>query len=172
MTASNPLTAVYDALWTLLEAHAPLTALVKTANRIKFTGEAANPDKQEILTADLPYIRLICTGGSPHIQRTSNSGSLTKRFEVQIATGAQGLNATAGLLAVEWEVLRAMHGWQAVLGALTWQSKAYVKLCKPLEIAEALTNIDLNQGIKGWAAVWGCEVEMWFTTTDLAPVPA
>jgi hypothetical protein len=169
MSASNPLTAVYNALWTLLEQHRGFTALVRPGNRIKFAGARRDPMKAEICEGDLPEVRLTCTGGSAQIQRTSSSGSITKRFEVQIATGDQRLEYDAGVLAVEWEVLKAMHGWRAVLGALIWEDKAFVKTCKLLDVRVGVTDTDLNRGIKGWSAVWACEVEMWFATADLQP---
>ncbi len=171
--ASNPLTMVYDGLWTMLTRHLPLAALVASGNRIKFSGEAANPDKPEVLSSDLPYLRLVCPGLSAHIQQTSSSGMLTARFEIQVATGEQGLDASKGLLAVVWEVFRAMHGWQAVLVALTWNSKAFVHLARPVDATSLMTTTNAespSKGIKGWSCIWAAEVQMHFSTPDLEPV--
>lgn len=172
----NPFTQVYNALWTMLEAHTGFTDLVRIGNRIKFTGTRTDPNKPEIMTADLPEVRLIPIGTSPHIQRTSNSGSVVKRFEIQLATGqirldqegSEGIGAS--LFPIEWEILRAMHGWQGVLGTLTWNGKTFVRLVRPGQVNELSVQPEMSRSIRGWVALWACEVEMWFTTADLAPV--
>lgn len=173
--STDPLSALYDALWAMLEAHSGLAALVRLNNRIKFSGASRAPLKDEISTADLPEMRLIVAAVSPHIERTSNSGSMLVRLEVQIATGEQRFTEAgadgvgAGLLPVIWETLRALHGWQTELASLTWNSKAYVVTCTPGVAEIGVNNLDLNRGIAGWSSVWACEVECWFNTADLQP---
>ena len=86
---TDPFSLVYDRLWTLLEVHKGFTDLVRLKNRIKFSGTDRSPLKDEVLTADLPELRLICSRMTPHIQRTSSSGSVEMTFEVQVSTGDQ-----------------------------------------------------------------------------------
>lgn len=164
---SDPFTTLYDALWSMLEAHTGFTDLVKVGNRVKFTGEVRDPVKPEINTADLPEVRLVPLGGDPHLQRTSNGTSVRKRFGIEITTGDKRVDAA--LFPVEWEIFRAMSNWASVLTALTWNSKTYVKLCRPLSMTEGESNPELNRGISGWSLVWACEVELWFTTADMLP---
>ena len=54
MPATDYITAVYDQIWSLLEGHAPFTALVKPGNRIKLSGNALNPSKVSVSEADFP----------------------------------------------------------------------------------------------------------------------
>lgn len=175
-TEQDPFTQVYHALWRMLEAHKGFTGLVRIGNRIKLSGSRPDPTKQLPAAADLPEVRVIPAGGAPHIQRTSDSGSVVKRFEIQLNTGQvrvdqEGTDSLgAAIFPIEWELLRAMHGWQRVLGVLTWNGKTFVKLMRPGKIEERLHESGDKHGLRGWSAIWACDVEMWFTTVDLAPV--
>lgn len=53
MAAQDFLTAIYDKIWALLEAHGPWTALVKPGNRTRFSGDKMNPVKTNRMDADL-----------------------------------------------------------------------------------------------------------------------
>lgn len=165
MSEKDPLSQVYDALWDLLEVHVPLTSLVKAGNRVKFSGTSRDPEKERVSTADLPEIRIIPLGGTPHIQRTSNGSSWVKRFAVILATGDKRVDVS--LFPVEWEIYRAMAQWADTLTALTWNDKPYIKLARPVSATEGISDRDLQRGVEGWTAVWQCEVELWFTTADL-----
>jgi len=169
MAATDPFSLVYNALWTLLEAHAEFAALVKVGNRIKFNAAGGDdPIKDKLSSADLPEVRLLCTGTSPHVQHTSGSSSCIKFFEIQVATRSQ--QYTAELFPVEWEIYRAMSKWATVLSALTWNSKTFVKLARPTDGQQGVSTDDVDRGGHGWVSVWGIEVQMWFTTTDLQAV--
>ena len=169
--ATDPFTLVHNALWALLEAHQGFVNLVPANNRIKFTGDLRAPIKDQISTADLPEVRIVPTGGEAHLKRTSNSSSVLKRWEIQVSTGDQRVDYTKGVFAVEWEILIALQDWITALKAITWTSKPFVVTAKPATVREGVTEADLNRGIKGWSALWACEVEMFFQTSDMAPVP-
>lgn len=160
----NPLTQVYNALVDMLREREVLKGMVRPGNFIRLSGEMDDPLKEEVLSADFPEIRIISIATIPHHQRTSNSTSLLKSFQIQISTGDQRVDL---LLALEWEIHRALIGWQAKLLTLTWNDKTFVKLSKPSQIQDGVSDTDLNRGIKGWSAIWTCEIEMWFTTTDM-----
>jgi len=161
----DPITQVYYALWSLLEAHEPLAQLVKVGNRIKFSGATRDPVKAEVSDADLPELRIVPVSSTPHLQRTSNASSILKRLRIEVSTGDQRVDA--GLFAMEWEIYRALSTWAATLTALTWNSKKYVRLARPVTVQDGTAQADLERGIRGWAAVWECEVEMWFDTADM-----
>jgi len=162
----NPFVQVYNALWDLLEAHAGLTDLVPVGNRIKMVDDNRDPIKDQISSADVPELRLVPIGGTPHIFRTSSSSSCIKRYEIQISSGHQTVEM---LYNVEWEILRAMMSWIPTLMDLTWEGKKFVKLVRPGEMPEGVTSQDLNRGIVGWSTLWACEVTMWFHSDDLKP---
>lgn len=160
---TNPLTLVHEALWKLLESHRPFAKLVVEGNRIKYTAESS-PFKRDSSVADLPEVRLVPVQTTPHLQRTSNSSSLLKRFEVQVKTGSQFV--AEKLYPLEWEIYRALARWAPVLMALTWEKKTFVKLCRPTQVTETHESSP-KTGPLGWGCIWACEVEMWFETSDL-----
>ena len=166
--SSDPFSLVHNALWTLLERHKGFTDLVKSGNRIKFTGANRAPIKDPILTADLPEVRVTPVGGASQVQMTSSSTKVIKKWSVQVSTGDQRVDAV--MFPVEWEILRALNDYVSTLTALQWNSKPFVKLCRVTDISEGVSQQDLNRGIKGWSVVWACEVQMWFDSSDLVAV--
>lgn len=161
---ANPLVQVYDALVDLLRSREKLRGMVRVGNVIRLTGDDRLPFKEETLSADYPELRVITTEAIPHLQRTSNSTTIVKRYEVQISTGDQRVEL---LLAIEWEIHRALSSWSAELSGLTWMDKTFVKLARPTQVQDGVSNVDLNRGVTGWSSIWTYEVEMWFTTTDM-----
>lgn len=162
---SNPFDLVYDALWTLLESNAALTASVRPANRVKYSGSAnIDPVKEEVSEADLPEVRIVAAGGSAALQVTSTSSRITKKFDIQISSGNHGLSV---IHQVQWEILRVFTTWQSVIGALTWGGVAFARLARLTSITEGVSESDMNRGIVGWAGVVSCEVELWFTTSNM-----
>lgn len=161
----DPISQVYTALWSMVEAHTPLASMVKTKNRIKYNGDNRDPEKREILDADMPEIRIISSTSNPTIGRTSNGTSVVKHFKVQISTGDQRVDA--GLFAIEWELYRAFANWANTMKNLTWNSKTYILKAVPTAVQDGMSNNELQRGIRGWISIWECEVEMWFTTADM-----
>ena len=161
----DPITTVYNALWGILEADAEFTALVKAGNRIKFSGDNQNPLKDQAITSDYPEVRIVSQGSVPHVLRTSNSSSLIKTFAIQILSGDQRLDAIQ--FPLEWIIYRALASSIGTLLALTWNSKSFVKNAKPTSVNDSFGNREPQSTIRAWIAVWACEVEMWFQTSDL-----
>jgi hypothetical protein len=163
---ADPISQVYDALWSMVEASPALADMIKTGNRIKYSGENRDPQKPEISDADMPELQIISVGTSPGLSRTSSGSSILKRFRVQVSTGDQRLDS--GLYAIEWELYRAFVDWATTLKSLTWNSKAYVIKALPVSVQDGKSNNELQRGIRGWISLWECEVEMWFSTADMS----
>jgi len=162
----DPITQVYNALWALLETHTPFTQLVALKNRIKYTGINRDPEKEQVLTEDLPEVRIVPTDTTPHLQATSSTTKILKKFRIEVASGDQRVDA--GLFAIEWEIYRALLGWQTTLMALKWNDKAYVVNCRPSTVKDGLMRqSDIERGVRSWVSIWECEVEMYFTTADM-----
>lgn len=161
---ANPLVQVYDSIVDLLRSRERLRGMVRVGNVLRLTGDDRSPFKEETLSADYPELRVITTDATPHLQRTSNSTTIVKRYEVQVSTGDQRVEL---LLAIEWEIHRALSSWSTGLGELTWMDKQFVKLARPTQVQDGVSNVDLNRGVTGWSSIWTYEVEMWFTTTDM-----
>lgn len=166
---ANPLTLVFDALWSCLEESPNFISDVAAGNRIKFNLTAnRNPQKQQINDSDLPEVVLTSTGGSGGLFVTSSSSRMVQRYSWVMSTG--DFRIQNYLHQVKWEIFCGMTGWQSILGALVWplnSGKTFVKRTDLLDITEGLSNPDQNRGINGWSAIWNAEVEMAFTTQDL-----
>lgn len=156
MTTSplDPITQVFNATWDLLKAYEPLAAIVPAGNMIQLNTDVRNPDKETMLAADFPQIRLVPISSEPHLQRTSNGSSLNIMFGIQIATGEK--RPVAELFPVEWNIYCAVLSWPEYIR----ENIGYVKLARP----RAVTN---QMGTPGWMSVMILEVQMWFDTEDM-----
>ena len=164
--SDNPFRLVYTALWEMLENSPTFIAAVPgTGNRIRQDSTAYMYGKDALSDADLPQVRLALAGHKPHLEATSNDSFLDTFWEIEVATGDMRF---ASVLDVNWAIYIAMLGWQDDLMSLTWQSKTFVHLCRPLLVEEAIGEKQLSPGNRGWTARWRGEVRMHFTTADLA----
>ena len=163
--ADNPIRLVYAAIWEMLEDKYEFTQLVPVGNRIKYTGTKRAPDKDTVDPASLPQVRVIAAGLKPHLFRVTSGSSLVIRWEIQVASGDQRF---ATEMDVAWAIYRAMTGWATHIMALKWKDETFARLHRPLEVETDLGNPEADRGIKGWSSVWAGEVEMWFSTTQLA----
>lgn len=172
MIPGNPFRLVYEALWDLAEASAPLTDTVKLGNRIRFDHtDYFNPIKEEVSDADLPELVLVATATSGNMHETSSSSRINVQYEWLIATG--DMSVVNALLPVTWYLWAAMANWREQLGALRWPAAAtdgFVKRTQFLSANTGLTDSQRNRGIVGWSSVWAIEVEMHFATSDLVEV--
>ena len=161
---ADPFTAVYRGLWQLLEAHPGFASAVRPGNRLKLVDGEPHA-KDQVSTADLPEVRIVPSGASSHLRRTSTTSGVTKAWTIQVATGDKRLDER--LYPLEWIILCAMQRWPEVLGALVWADRKYVAAVQVLEHAEGQTDRDLVRGIDGWTAVMTVRVEMTFLTADM-----
>lgn len=163
---SNPLQLVYSALRTLPEGHPRFRELVRVGNRIGFDDQDdRDPLKSVVADADLPEAVLEVQTAMVKMHSTSSTSSMTQQFAWLISTGDQ--RVTDRLLEVEWTIFVGMLDWQRVLGALRWHGKSFCKRTDIVSCSAGLSDPARNRGIKGWSAIWRCEVEMHFATKDL-----
>lgn len=166
MPISNPFELVYDAIWGLVDNHKGLSDLIRFENRVNFNNPRnRDPVKTQVAARDLPELRLIATGATYATETTSCSTKVTQQFQWGIATGDKRFEQ---VFQVNWELLRAMMKWRETLQALLWNNKRFVFHVSPIEHSVGVTDVDLNRGIKGWSALWTGEVQMFFTSADLA----
>lgn len=163
MAELDPLTQVYNSLWDMLESRQAIHSMVRIGNRTKFN--IPLPLKDEVSTSDLPELRVVTSGSTPHIFRTSNSSSVVKRYEVIVITGDQRFEV---LFPLEFEILRALSTWPTKVAMLTWNSVKFVNLVRPTTSFDDLLQQEaLQRGIKGWITIWSVEVQMFFQTITL-----
>lgn len=164
--AEDPISLVYNALWSFLESDSEFGELVAPGCRIKFSGEDRSPIKEEATTADYPEVRIVSLSSNPHVNRTSNGSSLIKTFVVQVLSGDQRL--TEVQYPMEWLIYRIMSKCVFNLSSLKWNDKPFVKNIKPANVQDSFGRaINVESAIRGWVSVWSVEVEMWFNTGDL-----
>jgi hypothetical protein len=167
--ATDPATLVYDSIWATLEAHSDFASLVLAGDRIKFNDAAPrDPIKDNVLTADKPEVRLIGESTAFHFESSSSSTFWIVTYNLQVATGE--LRVTKKLFPVMWAAARALTNWPTTLRALTWNSKVFVHLARPITTSEGVDSVLMNRGIIGWSSIWAYEVHMHFTTSDMQTV--
>lgn len=168
---SNPLSLVYDGLWDLVIRHPDYDTLFSPRNLIRFDGATdRDPLKTTVQDADLPELMLVPTDADINIENTSNTSKLVQRYTWVVSTG--DLRITDRLLPVEWFLFEAMHNWSRVLTLLKWPlvtGQAFVKRVDIINVSEGMSDPELNRGIRGWSAIWGIDVEMYFTQSDIRP---
>lgn len=169
--ATDPLSLVYMALWSMLESHSGFTGLVVVGNRVKYDKFLQVPTKDSLQDADVPEVGVVPIGSTYGLQITSNGTKLVERYETGLMTGKTRLAQVGAFLPIKWEVLRAFSGWEAVLKALTWKSEKFVKLLKVNDVVDTLLGKEhpFSRGMAGWVSMMRFEVTMFFRTADLQP---
>lgn len=166
----DPLSQVHAALWEMLEADPLWCDLVPAGNRIRFSGKGVSPRKdQQLSPADRPEVQIRAASVVPYLNADSSNTKITARFEIQIATGEQGLDAS--LLPILWQTIRALHGYRDYLRQLTWEgaTESFVKRVQTTSGAIGVGQGDADRGMLWWSVLWGCEVEMWFPAVYMTP---
>lgn len=110
----NPFIQTYTRIWTLLEAHAPFTTLVNLRNRIRFDEEKQAPLIDSRITADLPVVELVPTGGSFDIFNTTQTSEAIKAFSIGSFSG--DLRLQKQHFDLQWEIARALGKGGVQLG--------------------------------------------------------
>ncbi len=177
-SSTDPFTLVFCALWDALENAQGVVGFVAPGNRIKWLGFTKEPRKDEHATqSDKPELRI--DPGEPFAEPELTTGTniLRVKWRVLIATDAQQLDRLgnnmqgASILAVQWEIFRALIGWQQPIKALTWQGSPFVHKVKMGVPFLALENKELNRGTVGWSAGWNYETWLNFNVIQNLPVP-
>src|ERR1017187_900696 len=137
-TSSNdPFTLVYCSLWDMLENAQGVVDFVAEPNRIKWLGFAKEPRKDGHATqSDKPELRI--DPGEPFCipEVTAGTSILRVNWKILIATDAQQLDRLgsnmhgASILAVQWEIYRALIGWQQTIKNLTLNGAKFVHKVK------------------------------------------
>jgi hypothetical protein len=159
---NNPLSDVYDALWTSTKAH-PVIGQLSTSNLVQFN--TRQPLREQLQAADLPELVLVSTGGSSSLTSSSSSTRLSKRFDWILTTGDMRVDEV--LFPLSWALLESMARARLALFALEWKEQRYVKRVQEIQIREGESEAARRINVRGWVAVQSIEVEMHFHTTSL-----
>ena len=165
-STDDPLTQVYDELWTLLTESKDFNRRVKQGNTVDFNQTNRDLVKENVNQADLPEVSLQIVGLTGNLVQSSSGSMLLATFSWGLASG--DIRYNRALFPVIWEIYRAMAGWQSRITRLEYRQENFVKRVNVLDALFGLTD-EVNRGIKGWSGLWNCEVEMHFTTTTIIP---
>lgn len=165
VVANNPFTQVYNALWTLVNAHPDIGDKFKTGNRITFGTDDREPFKRTIAASDVPELVLTQDGGPIEMYSTSSTTKVTRDYSWLVSTGDFRINHF--LNDVEWMLFVAHLGWKTHLTSLQYNSNSFVKRCEIIDIRSGISDAQRNRGLNGWSTVWKVRVEMHFKTSDL-----
>lgn len=172
MAEVDPLTQCYEMHWTLLEGLTSFTTLIPAGNRVKYNLVGGRqPDKKEILSADVPEVRIVPGNTTYQLFKTSNSSYLSQQYITQISTGDLRLDWTKGLFPLAILVMAAYSKWPNTGLNLTWYSR---KFCCKLQMSSGNNGLrfeDLQRNIKGWATMVTTTVDMYVSTADLQAIP-
>lgn len=171
LESRNPFTLVEDAFWEMLESRVDFCEMFPVNNRIKLNQDIRAPVKLNIVSGDIPQIGVFPTNLLPVQNAASNSAKMTIVWEIRLQS--DDLRPHRMLLPMCWIIYRALADWQTKIGAVEWPVDS-----GKLPVKRMVTNgvllgqrvdedEDKPKGIKGWAALWAGETELWFDTTDL-----
>ncbi len=159
----DPFTLVYSTLWDLIENNDEITDLVHVGNRVKF--DDARAPKESIVDADTPELQLRPESFITSIKATSSTTDIVKDYTLFISTGNWDLEEHFNRMS--WELIRACISWDTILTAIKWNDKAFVFRFELLDAQEGTSELDLERGLDGWAALWRIQVYMQFLTSDI-----
>jgi hypothetical protein len=145
---ANPFSDIFDALWAAAEAHTPLTDLVRPGNRPRSQPKRIGANQP----ADTPELRLrLSPGGGANPSATSSTAIFQQNFEWAVGTSSKD---TSVLLAVKWELVRAM-----AVAQVNNLGLAFVTRMAFPDLSESDNNPDLDRGTPGWSGVYTVSVE-------------
>lgn len=162
----DPFTQVHEALWSMIENWDALAEMVKVGNRVKMTGTARDPLKEQVSTDDVPELRIVPVNGSMGLDVTNEEYGIKQDWEIQVSTGDQRVDAM--LFPIQWEIMRALATWPDVLNALKWNNKEFILNMEVSRVSAGVSDRDLNRGIKGWSLLLTCSVSMYFAADDMS----
>ena len=163
----NPLEETYNGLWYILEANSDFVSLVPVGNRIKYG--SGDPYKNHVLTADCPEVSIVPVSGSANIPKTSNSSTITKRYNIMMTTASKKL---ASLSAVEMEIYKAFKAPEAVmktyLASVVYGLGGGTDPVKQVEINIRSNDTGTNDPrTMNWVGVLSVEVVIWLQNSEL-----
>ena len=164
----DPLSQIYNAAWARLETSARVQSLVRTGNQIKFNKTSRiSPEKFEISDGDLPELILTVSQLEANLLANSSSSRFLLKMEFWISTGDPRVVASSSILPLIWAIFCAMATWPGPLLDLTWFGQRFVTRTDLKEGTTGLTDQEKNRGVRGWSCIWGLEVELYVTTSNL-----
>lgn len=160
----DPFTQVYDALWALYETRL-------TGEKIKYSYEDPHylPRIMRFNEEHDVTAILVVENGSFKLTNSSSGSGCILRFTWMFKANDVRVNKV--FLPQLFELYRALAGWNAVVGALTWQGKPYCKILNEVQLQAGVEEKHVSEDsptlLLGWKAVLTHAIEMFFTTSDL-----
>lgn len=169
---SSPLTAIYEQVWTTLEADSAFTTAVPACNRIKYHGTAGrDPDPRHNLTSDAIMVRVRPVRSQANLVRDTLEHSLALTLAIEIGTNEKKWSDVLDMCWIIWKAMERLQGdfdtvYAAASPALTYK----VISCDPISSDEALDNIRINLGGDMWSSAWTGQITFVVNRTTLLSV--
>ena len=159
MAIPNPFITGYGKIWDALEAHTPLTDIVKVGNRNKL--DQAQPErlKPSLQPADLPELGVVPIGFEFDVFATSTSATATKALAITMKAG--DLRVQEELFILQWEVARAFGIAGVKLGL------SVIERWTLTDGAEERQAFAETKGSQGWFSVATLTLFYRFAQTDI-----
>lgn len=155
---ADPLTQVYDAIWTLF-GNSPF----KPNNKVSF--DKPTPIKPIVSTADLPELRIEPVGGDSTFHQTSDTTEMIREFDVMLSIGSKKLKAR--FFPYNFHVFCRLASWKTALPPLMWRNKRFVDSANVIDATDGRRDVEAGRNIDQWSTLYVLSVRMKFHTNDL-----
>lgn len=166
----NPLSLVYDGLWTCLEASPAFLALFPhgTVHQVRYTTRKIydpDPDLESFLPADLPVCRITFRHDNPSLHANSDQTVLSPAYDLEICTGQQMQQSVMDTM---FSVILGCSKWQTYLQAAVTGGGTFKITSIQLEDIEATDgNAARNRGTNQWIGMCRVRVSLTYATSTL-----
>lgn len=132
MNEKDPITLVYESIWTALESDADFASLVPSRLRIKLTGNIPRFPTRDIRQPEsVGQVAVALLRVQPDVNAGSYAYHLVCTFGIYVYSNDQRLSFTSGgryygLNALLWVVFKALSKWPLYMENLTYKGKPFV----------------------------------------------
>lgn len=162
--AVNDIVAFNGLQWVKNPVNA-LSTWVLPGNRVDFSQNDDNPQKNMIADADTPEIQLVDEGGTFNPHANSSQCDYVMNLGIYCSTGDLRLPIVS---AMNWYIMVNMGNWrQSLPGIVKWRNENIVKNFVMSNVQIGESNPERNRGIKGWNCLWRFQLDLRISTVNL-----
>ena len=162
--ATDPFSMVEEALWWALDSHPSISAIVRPANRVRFTSVTEPRQVDNPAASDLPELTIYSQTTQANTHNTSSGFGLVKRYGVGIVTGENRITGEAsrraGLHQVHFAVQQALWRFRTGFPDLPFTAK-----CEVVDSSDVMAPSDPKTRAPGWQCA--CNVDVWINLSDI-----
>lgn len=157
----NPVDLAYETLVQAILTNPTVSASVKQGNMIQFEDGESGPEKDNIVSSDLPEIVIYMIGFGGNLHSSSDSNKLTLSYRLDVSTGSFDSRVINNLIIGIWA---ALLNWKATIHTAVWDSRSFIKDVRVSNGPVGESDPKLNRQIRGWASMIGIEMDLYLST--------